>query len=152
MFIISLKKPGTEELYLLQWDLSKNKPAEGAVLLPPPAFKEWVAENHPHSVAILDKCLANVADHGTSHDNRIVTPARWLARSSYKPEANTPARHYTVEDLFNLYHEEPEALNAGEDALEIAGEVEGNETEKEEEPVLENTPKKKSTSRKKKTS
>lgn len=102
MFIIQLKQPKTGKVHLLHWSLDTNSPAEGARLLPPAAFEQWVKENHAKVLPELPTLLGNIKHHGTSHPNPIVTPERWLERSRY----GTPPAPYTVEQLFELYGEE----------------------------------------------
>lgn len=125
MWIIQLKHPSTGAMHLLEWDLQKKGPAEGAVLLPPIEFEKWVTDKRPESLGILPTALANVKHHGTSHTNAAVTPAHWLKKSYFKPEGGQGGP-YSVVQLFKDFLPLPPV-----DQKEIVKEEEKEEAKEE---------------------
>lgn len=101
MWILEVKHPDSGKPFLIEWDLQKKGPAEGAVLLPPAQFEAKVKEERSELSAVLPTAFANVKHHGTSHAN--ATPEAWLSRSYYKPSPEAQGGPYSVAKLFELF-------------------------------------------------
>ena len=102
MFIIQLEHPKTKGSFLMEWDLLKRRPAEGATLMKPQEFEAFVKKEKPEFSSFLPTAFANIKHHGTSH--AIATAKSWIDRSYYKPSKDQQGGAYSVDKLFELHY------------------------------------------------
>lgn len=70
---------------LLEWDVKKGMPYQEAVALPAKEFEAAFKDRHPdRTVKLLPNLLANVKEHGTSHDRPTYDVPHILGQSKNK--------------------------------------------------------------------